>query len=75
MKDDAMLFERGKEVLGKSAGGMIAKLLRAKDHNLSAALDAIEIAATKQDPREYIGAMIAKLPAADRKGEYGTDWW
>lgn len=73
--DDAILFQRGKEVLGKNAGGMIAKLLRAKDRNIAAALDAVEEAATKQDPREYIGAIIAGQPAADRKGKYGSDWW
>src|SRR5262249_51283737 len=48
------LFERGKEVLGKEAGGLIAKLLKAKNRNVALATAAIETASTKQNPREYV---------------------
>jgi|GEM_PF-3463717 len=54
---EADLFRRGKEVLGKSAGGMIAKLLAAKG-SIAQARAAIEQASERQDPREYIGAML-----------------
>ena len=52
------LFRRGREVLGKTAGGLISKLLAAKQKNIALARAAIEQASTKSDPREYIGAII-----------------
>jgi uncharacterized protein YdaU (DUF1376 family) len=52
------LFRRGREVLGKSGGGLVSKLLAAKQKNIPLARAAIEQASTKSDPREYIGAVI-----------------
>jgi hypothetical protein len=52
------LFRRGKAVLGLSAGGLIKSLLKAKGGQVPLARAAIEQASTKQDPREYIGAVI-----------------
>lgn len=52
------LFTRGKEVLGKASGGLIKKLLLAKNNDPAAALVAIESASKKQNPREYVGAAI-----------------
>ncbi len=54
---EAQLFRRGKEVLGQNAGGLIAKLLKAKGSNIALARAAIETASTKENPREYIGAV------------------
>lgn len=51
------LFRRGKEVLGPAAGGMIARLLKAKGRP-ELARAAIEMASVKENPREYIGAII-----------------
>lgn len=51
------LFRRGREVLGKQAGGLITRLLTAKNKNIALARAAIEQASTKSDPREYIGAI------------------
>ena len=59
------LFRRGKEVLGKQSGGLIAKLLDAKQKNVPLARAAIEQASTKSDPREYIGAIIRGKAKAD----------
>jgi len=60
------LFNRGREVLGKQAGGLISKLLAAKQKNVALARAAIEQASTKSDPREYIGAVIrGKQSAAE----------
>lgn len=56
---ERQLFERGKQVAGKEAGGLIAKLLKAKKGDVALARAAIEMAATKHNPREYIGAVIA----------------
>jgi hypothetical protein len=52
------LFRRGREVLGKDAGGLISQLLKAKQKNVALARAAIEQASTKSNPREYIGAVI-----------------
>lgn len=62
------LFRRGKEVSGDNSGGLIAKLLKAKKGNVSLARAAVEMAATKQNPREYLGAVIAGgHPSAEGK--------
>jgi hypothetical protein len=53
------LFERGRQVLGYDAGGLIAKLLKSKNRDIALARAAIETASTKSKPREYIGAVIA----------------
>ncbi len=60
------LFRRGREVLGKQAGGLISKLLVAKQKSIPHARAAIEQASTKSDPREYIGAIIRGKQAADQ---------
>jgi uncharacterized protein YdaU (DUF1376 family) len=52
------LFRRGREVLGKQGGGLVSKLLVAKQKNVALARAVIEQASTKSDPREYIGAVI-----------------
>lgn len=58
------LFERGKALLGKSAGGQIVKLLRAKGGNVALARAAIEAASQKHRPAEYIAACIRGSPQA-----------
>lgn len=55
---DADLFRRGKEVLGEDAGGLIARLKKIKG-TVPLARAAIEMAASKQNPREYIGRIVA----------------
>lgn len=56
---ERQLFERGKEVAGKNAGGLIARVLKAKSGNVALARAAIEQASTKQNPREYLGKIAA----------------
>lgn len=51
-------FRRAKEILGPSAGGLAKKLLTAKENSVPLARAAVEQASTKQDPREYLGAII-----------------
>jgi len=53
------LFRRGRDVLGKQAGGVIANLLKAKQGNVALARAAIEQASTKSNAREYIGRIIS----------------
>ncbi len=59
------LFDRGKEVLGSSAGGMIAKLRKKLDHDDEHALRTINLAAEKQNPREWIGRLLAGDASAE----------
>jgi len=59
------LFRRGKAVLGSSAGGLIKNLLKAKGGKVALARAAIEQASTKQDPREFIGRIVATTGPAD----------
>lgn len=61
------LFSRGRVVLGKSAGGVIAKLLKSKGGNVALARAAIEAASTKQNPTEYIAACARGSPAGGAK--------
>jgi hypothetical protein len=55
-------FARGKQVLGKNAGGQLAKLKASRGGNVSLARAAIETAATKQNPAEYIVGVIRGPP-------------
>lgn len=63
---EAALFARGREMLGASAGGLIKRLLKAKDGNVALARAALETASTKGNPREYIGGVLRK--AEDDEG-------
>ena len=55
---DADLFRRGREVLGKSGGGLISGLKTHFEGNIPKARAALETASTKHDPREYLGRII-----------------
>lgn len=57
-------FMRGREVLGKGAGGLIGKLLKAKGGNVALARAAIEQASQKQNPTEYVAACCRDGPVA-----------
>lgn len=57
--DEADLFRRGKEVLGKDAGGLVVKLLKAKNGAVPLARAAVEQASQKENPREYIGRVLS----------------
>jgi hypothetical protein len=59
------LFARGKQVLGDNAGGVIVKLVRNRG-SVPLARASIETAATKHNPREYVGALL--------RGGTGTIW-
>ncbi len=59
------LFQRGRAVLGKQAGGLIKKLLAAKGGDVALARAAIEVASTKGNPAEYIGGILRNGRQAD----------
>ena len=67
--DDADLFARGKKILGPSAGGLVAKLKKAKGGSIPLARAALEVAATKHNPAEYIGRIISAKTALTPEGE------
>lgn len=69
---EAELFDRGKAVLGASAGGLIRNLLKAKGGNIALARAAIEQASTKQSPKEFIGRIVSGTPPADHAGAVQT---
>lgn len=72
---EAELFRRGKEVLGKTSGGVVKNLLKAKQNNIALARAAIEQASTKSDPREYIGAIIrGREDNSGLRAGFGDDW-
>lgn len=73
---EARVYDRGREILGPSAGGLVTKLLRRHGGNPALAMASLEVASTKSDPREYIGAIIANHgdDKPDPRGEYGRDW-
>lgn len=54
----AMLYSRGKEVLGLTSGGLITSLLKSVDGNLTKALAKLEDAAEKREPLSYLNAFL-----------------
>jgi uncharacterized protein YdaU (DUF1376 family) len=62
------VFDYGKEVLGKSAGGQVRNLIRYHAGDLAATMETLRLAARKSSPREYVGAILR----GDRQPE--TDW-
>ncbi len=59
---EKQLYDRGREVLGKSSGGMVKNLLKAKNGDVALARAALEQASTKSNPREYIGGIVNAKP-------------
>jgi hypothetical protein len=52
------VFKRGKSMLGRNAGAMITKLLRHCHGDCRRALDLLQLAESKSDVREYLGAIL-----------------
>ena len=73
---EAELFRRGKHVLGAKAGGLLAMLLKAKGGSVAKARAALELASEKDDPREFIGAIIRARDGDDHRSarERGDAW-
>ena len=57
-------FARGREILGKNAGGLLATLLKCRNQDVEAAGKVLEAAADKLDPREYVAAACQYRPNA-----------
>lgn len=61
-------FKRGREVLGKNSGGLLATLLKCRRQNVQDAANVIEAAADKLDPREYVAAACQYVPHPPTRG-------
>lgn len=72
-KPDARVYRRGREVLGPKAGGLIAKLIKAKGGVLGQAMAAIEHASTTSNPAEYIGGVLRKSDMRATAFSEGSD--
>jgi hypothetical protein len=64
-------FSRGREVLGKSSGGQLAKLLKANGGNVSLSRSTLELAATKHKPAEFFARAIAPVSQGPPAGKGG----
>lgn len=67
-------FRRIKEVAGPSAGGLGKKLLQAKNGSIPLARAAVEQASTKENPREFIGAIIRGRDSPEDLRARGEAW-
>lgn len=55
---EAQVYRLGKKVLGANSGGMITKLYKHFDRDWLEVREALQIAATKGDPREYVAGIL-----------------
>lgn len=62
-------FDRGKAMLGKNAGGLLAKLAKAQGHDYAKALELLNTAKTKQNPKEWIAAHCRDRPSWEIEAE------
>jgi hypothetical protein len=60
--EEAAYFRRGKEVLGSSAGGLLASLKKHRGGSVPLARATIETASTKENPREYVARILLGQP-------------
>ncbi len=70
----ADLYNRGKELLGKTGSGLITNLLKAKGNSVELARAALEQASITSDPRSYIGAIINKRDGPGDLRARGEAW-
>lgn len=71
---DADLFNRGKSILGKTAGGQIAKLKAMFGGDVARTRAYLEDAAVKSDPGEYVAATIRKHAGKPPPASGGLDF-
>jgi len=64
-------FARGRDVLGKSAGGQLAKLLKANSGNVSLSRSTLELAATKHDKAAFFARAISHQSQGPPEGKGG----
>lgn len=67
-------FARGKEICGPAAGGLLARLLKAKNGNVALARGEVERASQKENPREWL-AKVARPKASGAIGNGAAAAW
>lgn len=63
---EKILFDVGKSVLGRNAGGQIAKLRKLYHGDMRSVTDLLMQADEKSDPKQWIGAVIRKAEIDER---------
>lgn len=63
--EEKQLYDLGKQILGATSGGLVKKLVTAKDGSIPLARAALEVSRTKSNPREYLGAIIRSREDAE----------
>jgi hypothetical protein len=63
---DKIVFDVGKAVLGKSAGGQVQRLLKCYGHDLRAAADFLLQAEEKSDPRQWFAGVLKRAELDER---------
>jgi hypothetical protein len=71
---ETQVYRRGKEILGDNTAALIKKLVNATNGDWAEALTIIEMAAKKENPREYIGGAIVKRKPTSKMDEGYGDW-
>lgn len=64
-------FARGRDVLGKSAGGQLAKLLKINGGNVALSRSTLELAATKHDKAAFFARAISHQAQGPPEGKGG----
>lgn len=70
-KAEREYFARGREVLGKSGGGQLAKLLKINGGNVSMSRSTLELAATKHEPGAFFARAVGNQSQAPPPGKGG----
>lgn len=69
---EAEVYRLGKELLGKSAGGVLTNLRKACDYDDSHALEWLKQAADKQNPMEWVQAVLKASKDREYRGVDGA---
>jgi hypothetical protein len=72
---DAAYFARGREILGKNAGGQLAKLKALYGGDVEKARNFLESLAGRDKPAEYLAATIARNSARARGPPPGKEMY
>lgn len=71
---DTLLYQRGKALLGRKAGGQITKL-RSAVGSVGAALQVIDDAQHKESPAEYVAGAIRTRNGGNGHAKQPEDWY
>lgn len=67
-------FIRGKDLLGRRAGSLLARLLKSKGGNIALARAELERASTKENPREWLAKVSQPRTTGRVCNGYAEEW-